>query len=139
MGVFWWEIFGGSFLVGVFWWEFSGGRISDSFFSHTMLSRFSFRRKVRFAPAEPLFNVEVEILWGNTLTGSSMWWTSIFSMWWTSNVDPSSMSKSRFISQPVECARRPSRELDFICNFEMFYFFENFFNKKNECSRWPSR
>ena len=81
-------------------------RQSRELISHTILSRFSFRRKVRFAPAEPRLRVDVEILWGNTLTGSSMW---------CSSVDPS--SSSRFISQPVEWARRPSRELDFIWNF----------------------
>ena len=59
--------------------------------SHTMLSRFSLRRKVRLFPVEPArFRVDVEILVGKTLTASS-------------------------ISQ-VECCSRTSRELDFIWN-----------------------
>ena len=80
--------------------------------SYTMLSRFSFRRKVLFEPAEPLLRVEVDILWGKTLTGSSMWSPC------SPIPDPPSSS---FISQPVECARRPSRELDFIWNIKFIH------------------
>ena len=86
--------------------------------SHTMLSRFSFRRKVRFAPADPLLRVEVEILCGKTLTGSSMMWRGECSI------------SSSFISQPDECARRPSREVDLIWKFESYHQIINKYQKR---------
>ena len=86
--------------------------------SHTMLSRFSFRRKVRFAPAPPLLRVEVEILCGKTLTGSSMMWRGECS------------TSSSFISQPDECARRPSREVDLIWKFESYRQIINKYQKR---------